>query len=116
MTVQPFSESDLDSIVAMTLDGCTSQEIGTVLGRSPRVVRGHIGALRRAGRLPKCWTIDDRRAAAPPLSIVQPPLHLANDNALVSLCLRAGGFPRAVVLNGSTYWRNHEDRQWRAAA
>ena len=116
MTAEPFTESDLDRVVSMTLDGCTSQEIGAILGRSARAVRGHIGALRRAGRLPKCWTIDDRRAAAPPLSIVQPPLHLANDNALVSLCLRAGGFPRAVVLNGSTYWLNHEGLQWRAAA
>lgn len=116
MTPQPFSESDLDRIVKLTLDGCTSQEIGGVMGRSPRAVRGHIGALRRAGRLPKSWTVDDRRAAAPPLAIVQPPLQLANDNVLVSLCLRAGGFPRAVVVNGSTYWLNHEDRQWRAAA
>ena len=116
MTPQPFSESDLDRIVTMTLDGCTSQEIGAVLGRSPRAVRGHIGALRRSGRLPKSYTVDDRRAAAPPLAIVQPPLQLANDNVLVSLCLRAGGFPRAVNINGLTYWLNHEDRQWRAAA
>jgi hypothetical protein len=116
MTVQPFTESELDRVVTMTLDGCTSQEIGAVLGRSPRSIRGQIGALRRDRRLPKAWDVDDARAAAPPLSIVSPPLHLANDNALVSLCLRAGGFPRAVVLNGSTYWLNHEDRQWTAAA
>ena len=116
MTPQPFSESDLDQIVKLTLDGCSSQEIGAVLGRSPRAVRGHIGTLCRSGRLPKSWTVDDRRAAAPPLAIIQPPLQLANDNVLVSLCLRAGGFPRAVVVDGSTYWLNHEDRQWRAAA
>lgn len=115
-TPYPFSAGDLDRIVTMTLDNCTSQEIGAVLGRSPRSIRGQIGALRRDRRLPKAWDVDDARAAAPPLAIVQPPLELSNDNALVSLCIRAGGFPRAVSINGSTYWLNHEDRQWRAAA
>ena len=115
MTPAPFTESDLDRIVSLTLAGRTSQEIGAVLGRSPRSIRGQVGALRRNCRLPRAHDVNDRRAAVSPLT-GQPPLVLDNDNVLVSLCVSAGGFPRAVIVEGSTFWLNHEDRQWRAAA
>ena len=92
-------------------------EMSAALNREQRSVRARIGVLRRNGHIP--------RPSVPPktslpegkvVSMTTPPLVLANDDKLVERCVSAGGFPRAVSINGSTYWLNHEDRQWRAAA
>lgn len=41
------------------------------------------------------------------------PLKLDNDKKLVDACLAEGGFPRAVVIDGLTFWVDHNNREWR---
>jgi len=42
------------------------------------------------------------------------PLSLGNDDRLVKACLAEGGFPRAVVHAGITYWLGHDGYPWRS--
>lgn len=112
-----YTEAEDMKLAQLVRQGLCYADISKQTGRQPRSIRARVGILRRHGTIP--------RPNVPPksslpegkvVSMTTPPLVLANDDKLVERCVRAGGFPRAVVLNGSTYWLNHEDRQWRAAA
>lgn len=41
------------------------------------------------------------------------PLRLGDDKKLVAACLAEGGFPRAVVHAGKTFWVAHDGQLWR---
>lgn len=41
------------------------------------------------------------------------PLKLHGDDALVSACMAEGGFPRAVVHQGKTFWVGSDGNPWR---
>jgi len=43
------------------------------------------------------------------------PLSLGDDAKLVKACLAEGGFPRAVVHGGKTFWVAHDGQLWRGA-
>jgi|GEM_PF-1972514 len=111
-----YTDAEDVKLIQLVRHGADYAEMSAALDREPRSVRARIGVLRRKGIIP--------RPSVPPktslpegkvVSMTTPPLVLANDDRLVERCLRAGGFPRAVSINGLTYWLNHEDRQWRAA-
>lgn len=41
------------------------------------------------------------------------PIKLDGDDELVAACMAEGGFPRAVVLNGKTFWVGLDGYPWR---
>ena len=111
-----YTEAEDLKLIQFVRQDLSQAEMSKQISREPRSIRARIGILRRNGIIPRPGVPPKSSLPEGKVISMSPPLVLANDDRLVERCVSAGGFPRAVSINGSTYWLNHEDRQWRAAA
>lgn len=83
------------------------------IDRSEKSVRERIRALRTKGFLPandpRPAAVDDQPDAPVGMGA---PIILHNDRELVRSTRAEGGFPRALAVNGRTFWVNGNGEQW----
>lgn len=111
-----YSQQEDDTIVQMMPD-FQARDIAKALGRSIDSVKVRIWRLRSAGAIkrPPIHISDAARSskkADAPVTLV-PPITLNDDDELVARCIAEGGFPRAFVHDGMTYWINLRHAPWR---
>lgn len=112
-TGNQYTEAEDRRIIALVRQGVGSAEIGRMLDRSRGSIVGRIAKLRRDNRLGERTVIPtgylpQRADAAGAI----PAIKLDQDARLVAACLAKGGFPRAEVIQGCTYWLDHRDMLW----
>jgi len=87
------------------------QDIAAALERSEKSVQQRIHVLRKAGDIagysPRRKVLEVEQSVS-----LTPPLELRLDDDLVRTVRRLGGFPRAEVVGGRTFWLTHDNRQW----
>lgn len=106
-----YTDDEDRQIIAMVKADVTRTEIAKRLNRSPGSISGRVGKLRTMGLLPS--DVPVRRAAVCASGyLAVPPLRLDRDDELVIACLAHGGFPRAEVIQGLTYWFGPNDMLW----
>lgn len=107
----PYSPRE-DAIIARGVDeGWSRSRISAEVGRSLASIDQRIYLMRSEGRLgPPVKT--ERQLAH--TSAMELPVSMHGDDELVAACLRLGGFPRAEVIGGETYWINYRDMLWGA--
>lgn len=117
---RPWTNEEDSQIIGCEKYKGSRQLLAKSLGRTHNAVEHRIGALRAAGLLPPVVTSAQRSGqrhrgyaniGEPPTSI-GPGITLNKDQDLVLACLAAGGFPRAVVLDGRTFWIRPDGAPW----
>lgn len=98
-------------IVQMIRENRVPSHIAARLGRSLKSVQRRIDVLRRDGAITAYNPI--RRALQEEVNVTMtPPLTLRDDDELVRLTRRLGGFPRAVITTIGTIWVAGDGRPW----
>ena len=110
---EAYSQSEDTMICRMNADGVSPDVIAAKIGRTGKAVQGRIYVLRREGAIPgysprrRVLEVSDRAVR------MDPPIVLRDDDLLIRACTNEGGFPRAEVIDGRTYWLDWLDMGWR---
>lgn len=109
MTKPPYSPEDDAIIMRGVQEGWSRTRIAAEVGRSIASIDQRIYLLRSEGRLgPPTRT--ERQISHQ--AAMEQPVCMDGDDDLVAACLGHGGFPRAEVIAGQTYWLDHRDMLW----
>jgi len=105
----PYSAIE-DAIIARGVqDGWSRSRISAEVGRSLASIDQRIYLMRSEGRLGPPVKTERQLAHS---SAMELPVSMDGDDELVAACLRHGGFPRAEVIGGQTYWFDYRDMLW----
>ena len=96
---RPYTKAEDETILKRMSEGWGYLRISRDIDRTWRSVSSRIRILPRRANSPE--TSDDEK-----------PIELSRDDQLVAACLAQGGFPRAEVINGKTYWINYRNALW----
>lgn len=110
---KPYSADELETLRTLYLARVALAKIAEKLGRSRWSVEKRLSDMRRNGELSedpsRRGTLHGHHINIKP----EPPVRLRDDDRVIRDCLAQGGFPRATVINGKTYWLNADNGPWR---